>query len=264
MSDSQSDLFRSAQSLSCFLRCIWHTLHERGLMRLDRYIADSALITRSEATKAIRGGRVTVDGKSARDPSAKIDEKSANICLDGVKLGYTEFRYIMLNKPADTVSTTEENDPKSVMNLLPQEMRRLDMFPCGRLDIDTVGLLIITNDGQTAHALLSPKHHCEKTYRFECLPLPDGAKELLERGIELKDFTSKPCTVSLDDETHGEITVTEGKYHQIKRMFHAVDSEITFLERVTFGGIELDRTLARGQWRDLTAEETALLLSQTK
>ena len=230
-------------------------------MRLDKYIADSALITRTEATKAIRVGRVTVDGRAARDPAAKIDEKSVTACLDGVRLGYTEMTYIMLNKPTGTVSTTEANDPKSVMNLLPPEMKRLDMFPCGRLDIDTVGLLIITNDGQTAHALLSPKHHCEKTYRFECLPLPAGAKERLENGIELKDFTSKPCSVRLDDETHGEITVTEGKYHQIKRMFHAVGSEITFLERVSFGGIELDGTLPRGKWRFLTEDEISSLLS---
>ena len=231
-------------------------------MRLDKFIADSGLLTRSEATKAIRGGRVTVDGKSARDPSAKIDEKSSTVRLDGVPLGYTEFHYIMLNKPSGTVSTTEENDDKSVMRLLPSEMRRLDMFPCGRLDIDTVGLLIITNDGQTAHALLSPKHHCEKTYRFECLPLEDGAKEKLECGLELSDFTSKPCRVELDGSTAGEITVTEGKYHQIKRMFHAVGSEITFLERVTFGGIELDRSLERGEWRYLTEEEKSTLLAQ--
>lgn len=233
-------------------------------MRLDKYVSDSGLMTRSDATKAIRGGRVTIDGKAARDPSAKIDENSATVLLDGVRLGYSQFRYIMLNKPENTVSTTEENDEKSVMRLLPAEMRRLDMFPCGRLDIDTVGLLIITNDGQTAHALLSPKHHCEKTYRFECLPLPDGAEKQLENGIKLSDFTSKPCTVSLDDREHGEITVIEGKYHQIKRMFHAVDSEITFLERVRFGGIELDSTLERGQWRDLTEEEKEILLSNTK
>ena len=230
-------------------------------MRLDKFIADSGLLTRSEATKAIRGGRVTVDGKSARDPSAKIDEKSSTVRLDGVPLGYTEFHYIMLNKPSGTVSTTEENDDKSVMRLLPPEMRRLDMFPCGRLDIDTLGLLIVTNDGQTAHALLSPKHHCEKTYRFTCLPLGDGAKERLERGIELKDFTSKPCSVALDDAEHGTITVTEGKYHQIKRMFLAVGSEITFLERISFGGIELDEKLGRGQWRELTDDEKTRLLA---
>ena len=233
-------------------------------MRLDKFIADSGLLTRSEATKAIRGGRVTVDGKSARDPSAKIDEKTARVQLDGVLLSYTEFCYIMLNKPRGTVSTTDENDEKSVMRLLPSEMRRLDMFPCGRLDIDTGGLLIITNDGKTAHSLLSPKHHCEKKYRFECLPLPDGAEERLENGLELSDFTSKPCTVELEDSTHGEITLTEGKYHQIKRMFHAVGSEITSLERVSFGGIALDRTLGRGEWRYLTEEEINRLLSQKK
>ena len=228
-------------------------------MRLDRFVSDSALLTRSEATKAIRAGRVTVDGKALRDPSLKI-VGNEDIRLDGAGLGYSEFRYIMLNKPENTVSTTDESDEKSVMRLLPSEMRRLDLFPCGRLDIDTVGLLIITNDGQTAHALLSPKHHCEKTYRFSCVPLPEGAKKQLESGIELSDFTSKPCTVRLDGRESGEITVTEGKYHQIKRMFHAVGSEITFLERVSFGGIELDRTLMRGQWRELTEEEKKRLL----
>ena len=224
-------------------------------MRLDKFVSDSGLLSRTDASKAIRAGRVTVDGRTERDPSSKINEKTAVVTLDGVRLGYTEYRYIMLNKPENTVSTTDEDDEKSVMRLLPSEMRRLELFPCGRLDIDTVGLLIITNDGQTAHALLSPKHHCEKTYRFECLPLPDGAKERLESGIKLSDFTSKPCSVTLDGRERGEITVTEGKYHQIKRMFHAVGSEITFLERVSFGGIELDRSLERGQWRELTEEE---------
>ncbi len=230
-------------------------------MRLDKFVSDSGLLTRSEATKAIRAGRVAVDGKALRDPSAKIDENGAKITLDGKPLGYTEYRYFMLNKPENTVSTTDEDDEKSVMRLFPTEMRRLELFPCGRLDIDTVGLLIVTNDGQTAHALLSPKHHCEKTYRFRCLPLPDGAEKQLEGGIKLSDFTSKPCTVRLDGRESGEITVTEGKYHQIKRMFHAVGSEITFLERVTFGGIVLDRTLERGQWRELTEEEKKALLT---
>lgn len=228
-------------------------------MRLDKYISDACLLPRSESSKAIRGGRVSVDGKTARDPSMKIDEHSSAVSLDGKVLGYAEFRYIMLNKPNGFVSTTDETDEKSVMRLLPPEMRRLELFPCGRLDIDTVGLLIITNDGQTAHALLSPKHHCEKTYRFECLPLAQGAKERLEDGIELSDFKSKPCTVRLDSESCGEITVTEGKYHQIKRMFRAVGSEITFLERVAFGGVTLDSTLERGEWRELTETELKTL-----
>lgn len=228
------------------------------MMRLDKFLAESGLFSRKEAGNAIRTGRVAVNDKICRDPSAKVDENSAEVVVDGKTLGYTKYRYIMLNKPNDTVSTTDD-DPKSVMKLLPQEFSRRDFFPCGRLDIDTLGLLIITNDGQTAHNLLSPKHHCEKTYAFECLPIDTEAINKLENGVELSDFTSKPCKVEMDSPTHGKITVTEGKYHQIKRMFHAVGSEITYLERITFGGIPLDTSLARGEWRELTEDEVKLL-----
>lgn len=229
-------------------------------MRLDKYLSDSGLLSRSDATKAIRNGRVALDGKTVRDPGMKINEKTAAVSLDGRLLGYSEFRYFMLNKPDGYVSTTEENNPKSIMRLFPDEMKRLELFPCGRLDIDTLGLLIVTNDGQTAHALLTPKHHCEKTYAFECLPLSEGAEEKLEGGIELSDFTSKPCSVSLESRTKGTITVTEGKYHQVKRMFLAVGSEITYLERVEFGGLKLDRSLERGEWRELNEDEKRILL----
>lgn len=230
------------------------------MMRLDRFLSESGLYTRKEAGEAIKRGRVSVNGAVVRDSASKIDEKTAKVAVDGKVLGYEEFGYIMLNKPADTVSTTDEHDEKSVMKLLPPEYAKRGFFPCGRLDIDTLGLLIITNDGQTAHALLSPKHHAEKTYRFECLPVDREAVEKLENGIELSDFTSKPCRVEMDGDCRGTITVTEGKYHQIKRMFLAVGSEITYLERVTFAGIELDRTLERGQWRLLDEDEVKTLL----
>jgi len=232
-------------------------------MRLDKILSDSGLFTRREAGDAIRRGRVTVDGAVCRDPGAKFDENSAVVEADGRRIGYVKYRYIMLNKPADTVSTTED-DPKSVMKLLPQEYQRMDMFPCGRLDIDTLGLLLITNDGQTAHGLLSPKHHCEKAYRFRCLPIDEEARLRLEEGLELSDFVSKPCTVVLESPTEGEITVTEGKYHQIKRMFHAVGSEITYLERIRFAGLELDASLERGQWRELTEDEMKMILEIAK
>ncbi|MBE6627164.1 MAG: rRNA pseudouridine synthase [Ruminococcaceae bacterium] len=232
-------------------------------MRLDKILSDSGLYSRKEAGDAVRRGRVTVDGIVCRDPGAKFDENSACVVADGKQIGYVKFRYIMLNKPSDTVSTTED-DPKSVMKLLPLEYQKMDMFPCGRLDIDTLGLLLITNDGQTAHALLSPKHHCEKTYRFECLPIDEDARVRLESGLELSDFVSKPCKVELSDPTHGEITVTEGKYHQVKRMFHAVGSEITYLERIRFAGLELDASLERGQWRELTEGEMKMILEIAK
>ncbi len=233
-------------------------------MRLDKYLSDSGKFTRSEAGRAIRAGRVAVNGISARDPSAKINENTATVTVDGSSLGYTKYRYIMLNKPSDYVSTTED-DPKSVMKLLPPECKKIGMFPCGRLDIDTLGLLIITNDGDTAHNLLSPKKHCEKTYRFRCSPpLDEKMKSSLEDGLELSDFTSKPCTVELTSADSGEITVTEGKYHQIKRMFHAVGSEITYLERVRFAGLCLDDGLGRGEWRELTADEVETILQYNK
>ena len=232
-------------------------------MRLDKILSDSGLYSRKEAGDAVRRGRVTVDGVVCRDPSAKFDENSVCVVADGRQIGYVKFRYIMLNKPSDTVSTTED-DPKSVMKLLPQEYQRMDMFPCGRLDIDTLGLLLITNDGQTAHALLSPKHHCEKTYRFKCLPIDEDARLRLEGGLELSDFISKPCTVKLDSPEEGEITVTEGKYHQVKRMFHAVGSEITYLERIRFAGLELDTSLERGEWRELTEGEIKTILEIAK
>lgn len=231
------------------------------MIRLDKYLAESGIFSRSEATRAVRSGRITVDGNVVRDASVKVDETTSAVAVDGQAVRWTKYKYIMLNKPADYVSTTDDT-PKSVMKLLPPEFSRLGMFPCGRLDIDTVGLLLVTNDGPTAHELLSPKHHREKTYGFECLPLTMEMKTKLESGVELSDFTSKPCTVQLDDAAHGRITVTEGKYHQIKRMFHAVGSEITFLERLTFAGLTLDRKLARGEWRELTEEEIAILLDK--
>ena len=227
-------------------------------MRLDRYLSESGLFTRREAVKLIRSGGVTVDGTVLKDPAAKIDECRAEVSAAGRPVGYTRFRWIMLNKPADTVSTTD-GDPRSVLNLLPPEYRAIGLFPCGRLDADTTGLLLLTNDGATAHNLLSPRRHCEKTYRFSCLPISEEQRRKLEGGVELSDFTSKPCRVVLDDPEHGEITVTEGKYHQIKRMFQAVGSEILSLERIAFGGLPLDPSLARGEWRLLTDEEIKIL-----
>ena len=233
------------------------------MIRLDKYLADSGRFTRREAARAIRSGQVAVDGTLCRDPAVKIDEEAARVTASGVPVGYTRFRWIMLRKPAGTVSTTED-DPKSVLKLLPPELARTGLFPCGRLDIDTTGLLLLTNDGATAHNLLSPRRHCEKVYRLVCLPLDEEMRLRLENGVELSDFTSKPCRVILSDPEHGTIAVTEGKYHQIKRMFLSVGSEILTLERIRFAGIPLDPALAPGEWRELTEEEIGLLKQNGK
>ena len=227
-------------------------------MRLDRYLSESGLYSRREAAGAIRAGRVEVDGTVVRDPAAKVDENAAVVTADGKSVEYVRFRWIMLNKPAGTVSTTEDS-PASVLKLLPDRLQKVGLFPCGRLDLDTTGLLILTNDGRTAHDLLSPRRHREKVYRFSCLPLGEEQRIRLERGVELSDFVSKPCRVTMRDPEHGEIAVTEGKYHQIKRMFAAVGSGILTLERISFGCVGLDPALASGEWREMTEEEIGIL-----
>lgn len=233
-------------------------------MRLDKYLSGSGALSRSEAGRAVRSGKITVNGAVVKDPAVHIDENTAEVRKDGEPIVWTKYKYVMLNKPTGYISATASDageSGKTVMSLLPEEFGRLDMFPCGRLDRDTVGLLLITNDGPLAHELLAPRRHVEKTYRFRCsVPLTPEALRRLEEGIEFRDFTSKPCRVSPDDDRlSGEIAVTEGKFHQIKRMFHAVGNEITFLERVAFGPLRLDRSLARGEWRYLTQTEIAAL-----
>ena len=152
-----------------------------------------------------------------------------------------------------------------MLDLLPDEERRLNLFPCGRLDKNTLGLVILTNDGDSAHKCLSPKHHVSKIYKFECkCPLPLENVKALENGVDIGGYFTKPCKITMDSDTSGEITLTEGKYHQIKRMLEAVDNKITYLERITFGGIRLDASLGRGEWRYLTADEEALFINGGK
>ncbi len=229
-------------------------------MRLDKYLGESGLLSRSEAGKAIRTGRITVDGKPVKDPSMHITENAA-VTLDGVPVLWRQFHYIMLHKPAGYVSATEDRGP-TVLDLLPAYCTRLDMFPCGRLDIDTTGLLLITNDGASAHKWLSPKHHVPKTYFYTCrTPLEEEDRKRLETGVSLGDFTSLPATVTPETDTTGRITIVEGKFHQIKRMFAAVGNEITGLKRLRFGPVTLDESLEPGQWRYLTDEEIDALLA---
>ena len=229
-------------------------------MRLDRFFTTVGKLTRTECDAAARQGRITVNGRVVKLAKTHVNEESDIIALDGERVCFrTEF-YVMLNKPEGYISSTEDSD-RTVMRLLPEEYSRAGGFPCGRLDIDTVGLLLITNDGDTAHRLLSPKHHVPKIYRFRTsVPLTDDMVNALESGVNLGDFVSAPAKMSLNSPTEGEISITEGKFHQVKRMLAAVGSGIEFLERIRFGPLELDETLQRGQWRELTEAEIAALL----
>lgn len=225
-------------------------------MRLDKLLSEMGKASRSEAGKLIRAGKVTVNGTSPKKPDFKVDPDKDVIVFLGEVLAYKKFTYIMLNKPEGYVSATEDESERTVLDLVSDEDRKKGLFPCGRLDKNTLGLVILTNDGEGAHRVLSPKHHVSKVYRFECkLPLSDAEVKFLEGGVDIGGYLTKPCKIKMTEAQRGEITLTEGKYHQIKRMLEAVDNKITYLERISFGGILLDPRLRRGEWRYLTSDE---------
>ena len=189
------------------------------------------------------------------------------ITLDGVPVIYREFTYIMMHKPQGVVSATDDPGETTVLDLLPEHLRRLNLFPCGRLDKNTTGFVLLTSDGVLSHRVLAPKRHAEKVYRFSVkFPLSEEDVTTLEAGVTIasdsyaEEWKTAPCRVLPDDNRlGGEIVLTEGKYHQIKRMMEAVHNQITSLARVSFCGISLDPDLKPGEWRYLTEEEEAQL-----
>ena len=231
-------------------------------MRIDKFLSMQGIASRKEAARVAKSGGVTVDGAVVRDLSAHIDPDKNRVCYLGEAIGYSEFVYIMLNKPTGYVSATEDKSLPFVTELLDERYRRMELFPVGRLDKDTVGLMILTNDGALAHRLLSPHRHVEKKYYFEAdEPLPPTVADDFRDGVVLRDgYECKEAKIELhEDGKSGVITLTEGKYHQIKRMIASFNNRVTYLERISFGKIELDRSLSRGEWRLLTKEEEALL-----
>lgn len=232
-----------------------------SLIRLDKYLADLGIGTRSEVKNHVRKGRVTVNGAIATSSDMKI-EMGADVLFDGKKLDFEQFEYYMLNKPMGVVSASTDKFCTTVVDLI-QEGKKKELFPVGRLDKDTEGLLIITNDGDLAHRLLSPKKHVPKVYfaRINGRITEDDVK-LLEEGIQLKDFKALPAEITIiksDLESMVEITIFEGKFHQVKRMFEALEKEVVYLKRLSMGALKLDENLAVSQYRKLTEEELLLL-----
>lgn len=218
--------------------------------------------SRKETAQAARKGAVRVNGEICREPDMHIDPEKDEISFFDRIIRYEKYRYIMLNKPDGYVSATEDGDAPTVLELLPDEYKKFDLFPCGRLDKHTLGLMLITDNGELAHRLLSPKHHVSKTYAYESkFPLSEADRVRLEAGVTLDDgYETLPAKIELDEgASSGKITLTEGKYHQIKRMFEAVGNKITALERISFGPLVLDPELERGEWRHLTADEISAL-----
>lgn len=229
-------------------------------MRLDKFLSDTGKLSRKEASIAVKRGRVTVDGNAARDPSTHIDPETAAVTLDGESIVFKKFTYILLEKPEGYISSTEAGG-QTVMKLLPPEYSKKGLFPCGRLDRDTTGVLLITDDGEMAHLLLSPKRHVSKIYRFTLtVPAPADTEERFLSGIAIGEENCAPSPVVFDEgRKSGEITLTEGKFHQVKRMFTAVGTEVVTLRRVKFGPLTEDPALEAGEWRELTSDEIQAL-----
>ena len=236
-------------------------------MRLDKFLVACAVGSRTEVKNFLKTGRVTVNGKKEKSAKLQIDEGTDEIHFDGEKLDYEEFVYYMMNKPQGVISATEDPKHKTVLDLMDDYARAKEVFPVGRLDIDTHGLLLLTNDGKLAHALLSPKRHVDKTYLAQAKGImTDADVETFSQGIPLKDFTCQPAKlelVSIDtekDQSLVRVTIAEGKFHQVKRMVAYCGKEVVDLQRLTMGTLTLDEELKRGEWRRLTKEELEALL----
>lgn len=233
-------------------------------MRIDKFISEQGLASRRECADAAKRGQLLVDGVPVKNTSLHIDPTRQTVTFRGKVVEYRNFVYVMLNKPEGYVSATEDSTLPVVTELLPEELRRRGLFPVGRLDRDTVGFMILTNNGWLAHSVLTPKRHVAKEYRFNCaVPMCEGAEERFASNITLADgYECKSAKLVCDaDRMGGIITLTEGKYHQIKRMVAATQNRVTFLERISFAGIYLDPGLERGQWRYLTEDEISILES---
>lgn len=221
-------------------------------MRLDKFLADMGYGTRNEIKKMIRKGFVEIDGQVIKKADTNVDE-STIVYFDGERIEYIAYEYYLLNKPAGYVTATKDNAHPVVMELI--ESVRKDLVPVGRLDKDTEGVLLITNDGDLNHALLSPKRHVDKTYYVETeRPLPDMAKQIFSESIRFDDFTSKPADYEQISDTSAYLTIHEGKYHQVKRMFEYIGCPVTYLKRIRFGNLTLDG-LETGEYRSLTEKE---------
>ena len=222
------------------------------MMRLDKYLAERTGMTRSESRKAVTKGRVSIDGAVCRKADTQLDEHTAAVALDSVPLAgaYRKFVYIMLNKPEGVVSASRDKKDTTVVDLVAADFPRRELFPAGRLDKTSTGFVLLTDDGALAHDILSPAHHVEKQYVVTLdTPLTDAMRRGFAAGV-------KPLT---DDGLTVQVTLRQGVYHQIKRMFGVFDAGVNALHRESIGGVALDPALAPGQWRELTAEEVERL-----
>lgn len=234
---------------------------QNKVIRLDKYLAHAQVGTRSNVKKTIQKGFVHVNGKICKQSNTKI-KKDDVVQVDGINVVYEEFSYLVMNKPKNVLSATRDGATKTVIDLLDEQDRLRDVFPVGRLDKDTTGLIFLTDDGELAHKILHPKHHVDKLYvaTFET-PLDESSIKKFHDGIELADFTAKPAKLILSgDRMSADIIISEGKFHQIKRMVASCGSTVKTLHRQKLGPLVLDENLAEGAHRKLTNDEQIEIL----
>ena len=229
-------------------------------MRLDKFLSNAKICTRSECVNLVKKHLITVNDIFINKKDILIDVDNDVVKVKGEIVKKVNFIYLMLNKPSGYVSSTNDPRDKTVLDLLSEDYRKFKLFPCGRLDKDTVGLIILTNDGKATHALLSPKHHVKKVYYFKLADeISDEKAKSLEKGVKLADgYITKPCEVKMKSKTSGYITLTEGKYHEIKRMFATLSNKVIYLKRISFSSIILDENLKEGEYRKLTDVEESV------
>ena len=227
------------------------------MMRLDKFLVTMEICSRSQAKDIVKQGLITINGQPCKKADIKINEETDIVAYKGQVIAYNEFYYYMLHKPQGVVTATQDNHDKTVMELLNADIRRKDLFPVGRLDKDTEGLLLITNDGDLAHMLLSPKRHVDKTYQVHLAePITEDALVQLTQGVDIgEDQLTLPAKAVKIEEKVIHLTIQEGKFHQVKRMLKAVDNEVVYLKRLTFGSLILDKDLPCGEYRPLTEDE---------
>ena len=224
-------------------------------MRLDRYLHDLGFGSRKDIDRLLKKQRVTVDGAVVKQGAQSVSTQSL-VTVDGEVLDYAPTVWLMLNKPPGVITATKDARDETVMDLLPERFARMQVVPVGRLDKDTTGLLLLTNDGALAHRLMRPKSRIMKTYDiiYEETLVADAVARLAQ-GIDLGDFTTAPAVLEVLEEGHARLSISEGKFHQVKRMMHEVGGVVTALRRVAIASLTLDETLAPGEWRLLTQEE---------
>lgn len=237
--------------------------------RVDKVLANLGCGSRKEIKKLCKNGEVTIDGEIIKDNTFKFDPENCEIKVKGEKIIYREFVYLMMNKPQDVVSATHDNMHETVIDLIDDEFKAFDPFPIGRLDKDTEGFLLISNDGKLAHKLLSPKKQIGKTYYAEVEgKVTEDDVESFKEGVYIDDnYKTLPAKLKILESgeiSKIELTIMEGKFHQVKRMFHSVDKEVIYLKRQSMGILELDNSLELGEYRELSKTELQALLESVK